>query len=75
MQNKVYLKILHNLSFSKSPKSLNLDKPNKSYKQYGGRDLAVKDRDLKEIARDLSVMCKDFSASFFTGKSTRLVAD
>ena len=47
IQNKAYLNILHNLSFPKSPKSLNLDKPNKSYKRYGGRDLAAIGRDLK----------------------------
>ena len=41
--NKAYLNILHNLSFPKSPKSLDLDKLVKSYKGYGGRDLGVKD--------------------------------
>ena len=33
-QNKVYLKILRNLSFPKSPKTPNLDKPTKSYKGF-----------------------------------------
>ena len=33
IQNKAYLNILHNLSFPKSPKSLDLDKLVKSYKR------------------------------------------
>ena len=34
IQNKVYLNILHKTSFPKSPKTLSLDKPTKSYKRY-----------------------------------------
>ena len=43
--------ILHNLSFPKSPKTLNLDKPLKSYKQY-------KNQGSKNNKKDLSVMVK-----------------
>ena len=58
IQYKAYQNNLHNTSFPKSPKSLNLDKLVKRYKGYGGRDLAEKGRDLIEEARDLSVMAK-----------------
>ena len=57
-KKNVYLNILHNTSFSKSPKSLHLDKLVKRYKGYGGRDLGVKGRDLIEEVRDLAVMAK-----------------
>ena len=51
IQNKVYLNNLHNLSFPKSPKTLNLDKPTKSYKRY-------KIQGSKNNKKDLSVMVK-----------------
>ena len=62
IQNKAYLKILHNLSFPKSLKSLNLDKPIKSYAGFGARDLAVKGQGpklketgpIREETRDLN---------------------
>ena len=69
IQNKAYLKILHNLSFPKSPKTLNLDKPNKSYKRYGGRDLTVKGKDLNKAKGPIRAKTRDLHV-----KSTKLRA-
>ena len=50
-QNKVYLNNLHKTSFPKSPKTLILDKPLKSYKQY-------KNQGSKNNKKDLTVRVK-----------------
>ena len=74
IQNKSYLNILHILSFPKSPKTLNLDKPLKSYKQNKTRDLNKKSRDLSVMVKGPNVV-KGSSASKPTKIPTRTDTD
>ena len=59
IQNKAYLNNLHNTSFPKSPKTLNLDKPNKSYKRYNIQGSKRNARDLIKIKGPICDALKD----------------
>ena len=51
-------KNLHNLSFSKSLKTLNLDKPLKSYKQYKNQGPKINKKDLTVMVKGPNLKSK-----------------